>query len=99
MIATALSILGPVLLGYIVIRLLIPRENGLIAALLSVGIGYGISSWLVFLWLMAAGHASRGFALMEWAVVLVGAGAIAALRRRPPSSNEQRRWWGLGPVQ
>ena len=74
------GVLFPIILGFVVVHLLLPREKPLIVALLSIGVGYGVFSWMVFFWLLAAGQASRGILLAEAAVIL--AGAILAYRRR-----------------
>jgi hypothetical protein len=89
MIAIALSVLGPIILGLIVVHLLIPDEpRRLLVALLSVGVGFGISSWLVFSWLLVAGRASQAFVLLEAAAILVGAIIVYGRRkvRRPAST-------------
>jgi 4-amino-4-deoxy-L-arabinose transferase-like glycosyltransferase len=75
-----LAVLFPIILGFVVVHLLLPREKPLIVALLSVGIGYGVTSWIVLFLLLAAGQASRGILLAEAAAIF--AGAILAYRRR-----------------
>jgi len=75
-----LAVLFPIILGFVVVHLLLPREKALIVALLSVGVGYGVFSWMVFFWLLVAGQASRGILLAEAAAIL--AGAVLAYRRR-----------------
>jgi hypothetical protein len=80
MIVIGPAVLFPIILGFVVVHLLIPREKPLIVALLSVGVGYGIFSWMVFFWLLVAGEASRGILLAEAAAII--AGAILSNRRR-----------------
>jgi hypothetical protein len=81
MIAIALSVLCPIILGLIAVRLLIRDEpRRWLIVLLSVGVGFSISSWLVFCWLLVAGRASQAFVLLEVAAIL--GGAIIVHRRK-----------------
>src|SRR5215469_9542442 len=97
MIETGLALLCPIILGFIVLHLLVPGENLLTVALLSIGVGFGISSWIVFLWLLVAGHASRGLLLAETVAILTG--AALAYRRRTAgkilAQAEGKRPWRI----
>jgi hypothetical protein len=73
MILTLLSISPPLLLGLVIVRLLIPdSRDPLLLFSLAVGLGFGLSSCLVFVWLLTVGSDSRGITAVEVLAVIVG---------------------------
>lgn len=73
MILTLLSISLPVLLGLVIVRLLIPdSRDPLLLFSVAVGVGFGLSSCLVFVWLLTIGSDSRGITAVEVLAVIFG---------------------------
>jgi hypothetical protein len=97
MIEIAFLVLCPIILGFVVVALLIPDEaNRLMVVLLSVAVGYGVSSWLVFSWLLVVGHASRAFVVVELSAILILAGVAlkrGELRFGGLDARKPRRPW------
>jgi 4-amino-4-deoxy-L-arabinose transferase-like glycosyltransferase len=111
MILLVLAILFPLALGLVVICLLCPtptmsripfepssRSNLGLVLSLSVGLGYGLTSLLVFVWLLIVGRPSRGITVIEVAAVLAGGLWISKSKRRgrlrsaPEPKSRARHW-------
>jgi hypothetical protein len=83
---SAISLILPVGLGFILVRLLWPRNRPLgwvMHAALSVGFGCGAGSAWLFIWLLATGRPSRLAVLIE-AVAIFLLAWLAFFRRRGP---------------
>jgi hypothetical protein len=84
---SAISLILPVGLGFILVRLLWPRNRPLgwvMHAALSVGFGCGAGSAWLFIWLLATGRPSRLAVLTEAAAVLLLTWLAFFRRRRGP---------------
>ena len=73
------ALLLPILLGSALVSLLWDREQSapsplLLKGSLSVGLGFGLTSVLYFLWILIAGRYSGGFILLESGMLLILAG-------------------------
>ena len=80
------SVLVPLALGFLFLCLLWPDSASVFAdflfkCCLSVGFGFGISSGMVFVWLLLAGHLTPGFFVCQW-LALAGLSALALYRRK-----------------
>jgi hypothetical protein len=78
--ALLLAALLPVALGHTLVLLLYPRRSSwLLTSALGVGVGYGVSSWLVFLCLLIIGRPTNAILFLE--IALAGAAALLAYKR------------------
>ena len=90
-----LSILFPLLLGFIFISILFPRQNAgngifLMKLSLSSGIGFGVSSLLFFIWLLVF-DSNNIFLIVEKVVLLlfIVYGIFFFVKKRKPSAGSQ----------
>ena len=86
-----LSFLSAAILGFFFISLLWPNESEFLSEIplkfcLAVGVGPGLTSCLLFLWLMLYGQADRKYLLLEAVVTVALAGGYVLKRRRSPLS-------------
>lgn len=63
-----LSLLTPILIGYFLLKILSAVGNFWARLCLSIGIGFGVSSYLFFLWLLIAGRESPAFMIVQIAL-------------------------------
>lgn len=82
----AFALLTPTALGFLLVSLLWPktkpfRSDLLLRLFLSIGVGFGVSSLLVFVWMMTAGQLSRAYFLCELGILV----ALSVLTLRPRS--------------
>ena len=86
-----LSLLPPLITGFLIVSVLWPKDRPILSDLplkcsLSVGFGFGTSSFLVFLWIMVVGQLTRGMLVCE--LMLVGGlGALLAWGKRASVST------------
>lgn len=79
------AFLLPILLGFALVSLLRDRDREapgflLLTGSLSVGLGFGLTSALYFLWILIAGRFGTGFLLLESGLLLILAGAFFLAR-------------------
>jgi hypothetical protein len=83
-----LSLLPPLTMGFLIVSVLWPTDRSLFSdfsfkCCLSIGIGFGSSSCLVFLWMLIVGRLTRGVFVCEF--MLISALCVFFWRQRRPS--------------
>ena len=88
---TLISFLPPLTIGFLIVSALWHKDIPIFSDLalkccLSVGFGYGVSSCLVFVWMLVVGRLTRGVFVCEL-VLVVGLGALLARRKQASSAT------------
>jgi hypothetical protein len=110
MITGLFSIVISLVIGYGLVALLWPREERgalavLLKVLLAVGVGFGVTSCVFYLWILASGSAGRGSVIPDAILALLALRALMALHRRreqpagtagPPSAPGRVQWIFVG---